>query len=124
MTTESTPTLQFLVMVTPMTSGVWIVDGLCRAFPTAKRLKPRSFDLEGNWFQLWPNHDADEEKARDPEEGYLYFDGRLEATPLGSSPKEADQIDLASRVLVAVRELGMRAVLCAAFEDRVEDSGP
>lgn len=124
MTTEPAPTLQFLVMVTPMTSDVSIVDELCRVFPAARRLKPHSFNLEGNWFELWPNHDADEEKARDPDEGYLYFDGRLEATPMGSSPKEADQIDLARRVLGAVRELGMRAVLCAAFEDRVEDSGP
>jgi hypothetical protein len=110
-------TLQFLVMVEGPSERSSIVDALLREFPDAIRRKENSCDLRGNWIEVWQNSDFSPPRARDEHDEYLYFRYRVESTPLGKSISEADQIDLATGILAALRGSGWKAVLCANFED-------
>jgi hypothetical protein len=55
---------------------------------------------------------------RDELDEYLYFQYRVESTPLDQGIHEADQIELAKNILAALRERKWKAVLCANFEQQ------
>ncbi|MEV6304806.1 hypothetical protein AB0M02_35715 [Actinoplanes sp. NPDC051861] len=110
---------QFLVMVDRHVERARLVDSLHSVFPDAQRRKDNSLHLRGNWLEVWPNDDADENLAADPTTGYLHFRWRVEVTPLDASVTEDDQVQLARDLLTHLRSDGAAAEVCANFEDRL-----
>lgn len=111
-------TLQFIVMLTPIASEERVVEGLVERLPDAVQIKRNSLRYKDNHLELWANRDADPNMIAEATDGWLYFDARLEVTPLGPKACEDDQVALARELLKHLREMDLRCVLCANFEDR------
>ncbi|WP_328470035.1 hypothetical protein OHA21_03460 [Actinoplanes sp. NBC_00393] len=109
---------QFLLMVDSATERSRLVDELLAGFPEMDRRKENSGHIRGNWLEVWPNDDADEKQASDPENGYLHFRWRIELTPL-TAVEEDHQVQLARDLLRHFQAAGSRAEVCANFEDRL-----
>lgn len=115
---DTGPTLQFLTMVDGAVDGKELSETLERGLGAAP-YRRGSMHARGNLIEIQANEGADAELARTDEDDYLYFRWRVEATPVDRSVGEAEQIALAKDVVRVVRDAGLRAVVCAAFEDRV-----
>lgn len=116
---DAIPTRQFLVMVDGPVGEEELFTILRNGLPDAEGYCRCSIQSRGSLLEINPNEGADSTLSTTDEEGYLYYRWRVEATPANSNISEDHQVDLARDVVRAMNEAGLRAVVCAAFEDRV-----
>lgn len=113
--------LEFIVMVDGGDSESEVLRAITERLPEATEVVKDACELRGNRLEVWANEDADPSQAADEEEGYLYFQWRIEAIPQKDDLGEDAQVGLAGEMLGALREdRGWNATLAATFEDRVE----
>lgn len=112
-------TLQFLIMVDGPLEAAELLDRIRTRLPDAVPYRRDSVDVRGNLLEINPNEGFDPHLATTDEDDYLYFRWRVELTPTDRSVDEEHQIALARELLRAIEEPGVRATVCAAFEDRV-----
>ncbi|MEU7928710.1 hypothetical protein [Micromonospora sp. NPDC049107] len=113
------PTLRFLIMVDGPLTAAELLDLIRARLPDAKPYRRDSVDVRANLLEINTNEGADPRLAATDEDGYLYFQWRVEVTPMDPSVDEAQQIALARELLRAIEGQQVRATVCAAFEDRV-----
>ncbi len=116
--TGTGPTLQFLTMVDGSIDEGGLHELLARGL-SATPYRRNSLHARGNLIEIQPNEEADAELARTDEDDFLYFRWRVEATPTDRTIGEAEQIALARDIVRVVQADRLRAIVCAAFEDKV-----
>ncbi|MFC5922107.1 hypothetical protein [Micromonospora vulcania] len=112
-------TLQFLIMVDGPLTAAELLDRIRTGLPDAVPHRRDSVHVRGNLLEINPNEGADPELAVTDEDDYLYFRWRVELTPMERSVGEEHQITLARELLRVIEGPQVRAIVCAAFEDRV-----
>lgn len=112
-------TLQFLIMVDGPVEAAELLDAIRSRLTDAVPYRRDSIDVRGNLLEINPNEGADPQLAATDEDDYLYYRWRVELTPTDRSVDQEHQIALARELLRAIEGPGVRATVCAAFEDRL-----
>jgi hypothetical protein len=114
--------LAFVVMIDADAPLPVLTRQLHQAFAAAKGKPGNALDPTGNQVELRRNDHHDPVLAAAPDNGYLFFPYRLEVSPTDTVSLE-HQVGFASALRTAFESLGYRAVICADFEELLEDSG-
>lgn len=109
--------LQFLVMVDTEMSLDRLVEEIRANLPGARSVRPRSFDWQHNWIQIWENDDYEPPSTRPEADPFLYFRYRMEVSPTPEDVQLQQQLDVARELKRAVESIGALAVVCADFEE-------
>lgn len=110
--------LRFLLMV-DATSEDEVKNTLRTVFPDVPWRKSHSFDVKGNWAEVWLNDLHDPIKARDPKSGFVFYRYRVEFSPIGTPPTMDGQVALATKIRDAFRATSTPVTVCSNFEDRL-----
>lgn len=115
--------LEFLVMIASDLRYEEIVRQLAGAMPgvVVRNGSGVAFSVAGNIGEVRRNPTADPVAATDPVDGFLSYPLMIEVTPVSEGLGVVDQVRLAMDMRRALKSMGVGAVVCAGFEDLLEE---